>query len=95
MITIHAIKCKKCGDIIYSRAVHDYHSCTCGSVSIDGGFEYQKISGELAYFEYCTLKINVTKDKLYNDWNSGNNLYGIIRKKSSNVRGVAKKRRKK
>ena len=25
---ISAIKCKKCGDIIYSRTLHDFHYCT-------------------------------------------------------------------
>lgn len=39
------IRCKKCGDVIYSRYVHDMHSCKCEAVYIDGGKEYLRISG--------------------------------------------------
>ena len=43
---VFGIKCKKCGDFIYSRAVHDFHSCTCEACSIDGGQnEYFRIIG--------------------------------------------------
>lgn len=36
----NAIQCTKCGDIIESTHVHDYKTCSCGSVSIDGGLLY-------------------------------------------------------
>lgn len=32
-----AVKCDLCGDIIISRARHDYHKCSCNNVTIDGG----------------------------------------------------------
>ena len=35
----------KCGDIIESKFTHDYKECKCGAITIDGGLEYQKISG--------------------------------------------------
>ena len=50
---ITAIKCKKCGDIIYSRCLHDYHSCSCGSCAIDGGFDYVRLIG---FPEDCELQ---------------------------------------
>lgn len=34
------IKCKHCGDIIESKYHHDFVSCKCGTVSVDGGLEY-------------------------------------------------------
>jgi len=34
------IKCKKCGDIIQSLYRHDYKSCKCGEIFIDGGNDY-------------------------------------------------------
>lgn len=42
---INAILCHKCKCIIYSRAhVHDMRSCDCGDISVDGGFDYFKVS---------------------------------------------------
>ena len=41
------IKCKRCGDIIESKSVHDYKSCSCGLVSIDGGCAYIRRCGDL------------------------------------------------
>ena len=35
--TRHAIQCKKCLDTIESKFIHDYKTCSCGSVGIDGG----------------------------------------------------------
>ena len=34
------VQCAKCLDFLVSRRVHDFVSCRCGSVSIDGGTEY-------------------------------------------------------
>ena len=41
----NCIRCKHCGDIIESKSVHDFKSCSCGKVSIDGGKSYLKRSG--------------------------------------------------
>jgi len=38
--------CGKCGDTITSTSVHDYVSCSCGSISVDGGNEYQHCSAD-------------------------------------------------
>lgn len=40
------IQCKKCSDIIWSATTHDYVTCRCGAVSVDGGMSYLKRSGE-------------------------------------------------
>ena len=29
-----------CGDTIESHSVHDFKTCSCGAVSVDGGHEY-------------------------------------------------------
>lgn len=34
------IKCIHCGDVIESKTVHDFKSCSCGRVSVDGGKDY-------------------------------------------------------
>jgi hypothetical protein len=35
-------KCLKCGDIIISKNRHDYVTCSCGNLSVDGGSWYCK-----------------------------------------------------
>ena len=39
------IKCKKCGDIIESKTRHDFVSCKCGAVAVDGGDSYLRRTG--------------------------------------------------
>lgn len=36
------IKCKYCGDVLQSFHVHDFKTCSCGRVSIDGGLDYAR-----------------------------------------------------
>ncbi|MED1042537.1 hypothetical protein [Bacillus mycoides] len=43
----NAIQCRKCGDVIESKFTHDFKYCSCGSVGVDGGLEYARITGEL------------------------------------------------
>ena len=43
-IYVNAIQCVNCHDIIISRNKHDYRSCDCGNVSVDGGSHYTKRS---------------------------------------------------
>ena len=38
--TRNAARCKCCGDVIESRHVHDFVSCKCGAIFVDGGLEY-------------------------------------------------------
>lgn len=35
-------RCLDCGDEPFSAHVHDYRTCTCGNISVDGGLEYIK-----------------------------------------------------
>ena len=34
------IKCNFCGDVIESKHRHDFETCKCGRVSVDGGHDY-------------------------------------------------------
>lgn len=45
------IKCKKCGEIIESKTVHDFVRCSCGAVATDGGLEYMHVSGNVDDWE--------------------------------------------
>lgn len=41
------LQCKLCQDIIESRDVHDFVSCSCRKVFIDGGREYCRWGGDV------------------------------------------------
>ena len=36
----NATRCKIYGDVIESKNTHDFVTCSCGNVSVDGGHEY-------------------------------------------------------
>jgi len=44
-------KCKKCGDVIESEYRHDFVTCTCGAISVDGGMDYFRRVGNPEDFE--------------------------------------------
>jgi len=77
---LRAIKCRVCGDIIYSRAQHDYVSCSCGACGVDGGQrgECWRVGGKPENIIMVDLNLDVTLDELYDDWNTRANKYGRI-----------------
>ena len=40
IIIRNAIRCNHCGDVIESTFRHDYKTCRCGCVAVDGGHDY-------------------------------------------------------
>lgn len=38
----NAARCDGCGDEIESKYTHDFKSCSCGALSVDGGRSYSK-----------------------------------------------------
>jgi len=36
-ITLNAARCRRCKDTIESRHRHDFVTCSCGAISVDGG----------------------------------------------------------
>jgi len=79
-LLIAGIRCLKCGDVIYSRAGHDFRRCSCTAVAIDGGFSYTRIVGNREDFEGAYFLLPVSKAELYEDWNSGTDKFGKISK---------------
>ena len=51
VITRNAVKCLKCGDVIESTHVHDFKTCSCGAVFVDGGLEYLRRGGDFDNIE--------------------------------------------
>ena len=76
---VRAVKCPRCGDVIYSRAHHDFHYCSCGACSVDGGFDYFKYSfPHNEPPELFVVTLGVGQKKLYDDWNNAKDKYGCI-----------------
>jgi HD-like signal output (HDOD) protein len=46
MIVQNAVNCLSCGDFIVSKHRHDFVTCTCGAISVDGGQEYLRRVGD-------------------------------------------------
>lgn len=84
MIIVNQVECLKCGDKPFSKHRHDFVSCKCGNISVDGGQEYLRRVGslrdgsvkELSYslpddvVKACTEAVNWGKD-------TGRNSFGI------------------
>lgn len=58
-ILVNKVKCNKCGDIIESVSVHDFKTCKCGAVSVDGGHEYLRRCGEREDWEELSEMVMV------------------------------------
>ena len=71
-VIINKAQCLKCKEILESKDVHDYKTCSCGYLSVDGGLEYCKRNCQdfLAYKE-----MSVTEREL------NEKAYKIIRNK--------------
>lgn len=67
-IKINKIRCKKCGDVIESKSVHDYKWCSCLSVAVDGGKDYLKRSGNRGDFEELSEYEVITLDDVIGKW---------------------------
>lgn len=56
------IKCKKCGDEIYSEYRHAFVWCNCHAVAVDGGNDYLKITGNEKDYETIEKEIPDVKE---------------------------------
>lgn len=78
---VFTITCLSCKDEIYSRARHDLQTCSCEDVSVDGGFEYNRVSFKNATPKTRVRYIPASRQELFDDWNNDINKYGKIEKK--------------
>jgi hypothetical protein len=46
MIIQNEAQCAKCKAIVFSAHRHDYKSCECGAIAVDGGMAYLKRVGK-------------------------------------------------
>ena len=51
IVVKNVIRCKHCGDVIESKHVHDFVSCSCGACAVDGGHDYLRRCGNSEDYE--------------------------------------------
>ena len=76
--------CLLCNTFVFSRADHDYMSCSCGALHVDGGQEEHggMSAQKLPDGSMCGMRLQVlitaTKKTLYQDWNHRKDQWGRI-----------------
>lgn len=76
---VQAYRCRSCEDILFSRAKHDYRTCSCGAVAVNGGLKFLRVTSRNQFPEKVDLDLEVTERELYADWNSRTDEYGWIK----------------
>lgn len=46
-LIFNAVQCVKCDDVVVSTHRHDFRSCKCGAIAVDGGLDYTKRCGDI------------------------------------------------
>ena len=64
MIIQNAVSCLNCGDFIFSSHRNDFVTCTCGSISVDGGQSYLRRVGAI---DACVDMSWSLPDDVYHD----------------------------
>lgn len=57
MILSNQVRCHKCGDTPFSAHRHDYRSCACGSIFVDGGMAYLRRGGGLSAYDDLSIEL--------------------------------------
>ena len=56
MILSNQVRCLKCGDTPFSTHRHDFRSCSCGAIAVDGGMDYLRRTGDLTAYEDMSIE---------------------------------------
>lgn len=62
MVVQNAVICNKCDDFIFSAHRHDFVTCKCGAISVDGGQDYLRRVG---HFKDCSDMSWSIEDDIY------------------------------
>ena len=63
-IISNSVQCLECGEGIWSAHRHDYVTCSCGKISVDGGMDYPTIQREAAKYGITTKSLRRAREKL-------------------------------
>lgn len=83
VIVSNQARCKLCGDTPWSGHQHDFVSCKCGAIAVDGGQAYLRRVGDPANIEEMSIVLD------YDDVNSIINEVQESIDTGRNARGVA------
>lgn len=77
------VGCSECGEEIYSRARHDYHTCHCCRTFVDGGFDYLRYGWDphAKPPKVRTRYIPASREEIYADWDNATDKFGYIKSK--------------
>lgn len=50
-IVRNAARCRRCNTVVESKFVHDFVSCKCEAIFVDGGTDYLRAGGDSEDFE--------------------------------------------
>ena len=88
---VTGLTCPRCGDFVYSRARHDFRSCRCGAIFVDGGFDYWRCGWDPTFEkapESKAVRVFATPEELFQDWNTSTDKFGRIAKQLEWAPGV-------
>lgn len=90
-INIKALICPRCHDTIFSRATHDFRTCSCGGVFIDGGFDYCRFgitdpAIDPKTIAWTDIFVKISKKELHDDWKTGKDMFGLMMSEESKLR---------
>jgi hypothetical protein len=61
MIVQNQVRCHKCGDEPYSASGHDFKSCKCGNIAVDGGMNYlRRVGNGISDRSYTDLSYEIS-----------------------------------
>ena len=60
---MNSAQCKKCGEVLVSRNRHDFVTCKCGAVSVDGGSWYLRRVGDLKAIKELSVPFRYIKNE--------------------------------
>jgi hypothetical protein len=83
---VWTVTCPQCGVEMFSRARYDYRVCDCSfGTMVDGGFAgYVRYGGRELHLLKKSFRyrfVRASEQELYDDWNYGQNKFGVIARK--------------
>lgn len=79
-IMCNQVECLACGDKPFSRHRHDFTSCKCGKVAVDGGQSYLRRAGGRDYRELSIVwpeKLSEALTEAFDSQGGGYTSYGF------------------
>jgi hypothetical protein len=65
-IILNMARCLNCDQVLASLTVHDFRTCHCGNLSVDGGTSYiRRLAKDLNDVEELTIYRDIDTDRFY------------------------------